>query len=76
MCVSIIFFSQGSWAYISYISNIILYERGEDHVALQKKIRWKECRTEGILNHRGRKDNGDHPIQPLNYYSNEETQAG
>lgn len=31
---------------------------------------------ESILNHRGRKESGDHPIQPLNYYSNEETQAG
>lgn len=29
-----------------------------------------------ILNNRGRKDTGDHPFQPLNYYTNEETKAG
>lgn len=27
------------------------------------------------MNHRRRKDSRDHPIQPLNWYSNEETKA-
>lgn len=69
MCVYIIVSSQSSWAYISYISNVILYERGQDHAAF--------CNRKFVDKSLGQRvywiDSGDHPIQPLNYYSNEET---